>query len=148
MKDFGIRCVIAPSFAEIFRGNCIKNMMLPVALPAAQVRELMARTCASPSTLEIDLPRQVVRDAHGAEYPFDVDAHAKHCLLNGLNEIALTLLREEAIAAYEASQAARFPWLCWSDVDDGQDAAGAASTQPASGGGSCACEGGNGDTTW
>jgi 3-isopropylmalate/(R)-2-methylmalate dehydratase small subunit len=102
LLDFGIKCVIAPSFADIFHGNCFKNGILPIALPQAVCEQLMAdASMGSNARLTIDLERQVVIRPDGTEIPFEVDAFRKHCLLNGLDDIGLTLEHEAAIDTYE-----------------------------------------------
>ena len=103
LLDYGIRCVIAPSFADIFYNNCFKNGILPVVLEQALVDRLMAQAEARPGVaMTVDLPRQVLVDADGQEIPFTVDGFRKHCLLEGLDDIGLTLQQEGAIASYEA----------------------------------------------
>jgi 3-isopropylmalate/(R)-2-methylmalate dehydratase small subunit len=103
LLDFGIRCVIAPSFADIFHGNCFKNGILPIALPPEICAQLMddARLGTN-ARLTIDLERQVVIRPDGEEIHFEVDAFRKHCLLNGLDDIGLTLAHEAAITTYES----------------------------------------------
>jgi 3-isopropylmalate/(R)-2-methylmalate dehydratase small subunit len=103
LADYGFRAIIAPSFADIFYNNCFKNFMLPVILPEEQVQTLMerARTIAG-YQVTIDLPHQTVTDAHGFTARFEVDPFRKYCLVNGLDDIGLTLQHEAAIAAYEA----------------------------------------------
>jgi 3-isopropylmalate/(R)-2-methylmalate dehydratase small subunit len=103
LYDHGFRAAIAPSFGDIFASNALKNGFLPIVLPAATVAQLLAYLDAHPgSRLAVDLPRQVVRDPDGAEHTFEVDAFAKHCLLEGLDEISYTLTLMPAIEAYEA----------------------------------------------
>jgi 3-isopropylmalate/(R)-2-methylmalate dehydratase small subunit len=110
LLDFGIRCVIAPSFADIFHGNCFKNGILPVVLPAAVCEQLMADAALGPNArITVDLARQVVVRPDGEEIPFEVDAFRKHCLLNGLDDIGLTLEHAGAIDVYEARQPAWQP---------------------------------------
>jgi 3-isopropylmalate/(R)-2-methylmalate dehydratase small subunit len=105
LLDFGIRCVIAPSFADIFHGNCFKNGILPVVLPQEVCEQLMADAAlGSNARITVDLERQVVIRPDGAEIPFEVDEFRKHCLLNGLDDIGLTLAHETAIDSYEARQ--------------------------------------------
>ena len=105
LLDFGIRCVIAPSFADIFHGNCFKNGILPIALPAAICAQLMEDAALGPNArLTIDLAEQVVIRPDGSKIPFEVDAFRKHCLLNGLDDIGLTIDR------FEATRAATQPW--------------------------------------
>jgi 3-isopropylmalate/(R)-2-methylmalate dehydratase small subunit len=103
LLDFGIKCVIAPSFADIFHGNCFKNGILPIALPQAICEQLMADAAmGSNARLTVDLERQLVIRPDGSEIPFEVDAFRKHCLLNGLDDIGLTLEHAPAIDAYES----------------------------------------------
>jgi 3-isopropylmalate/(R)-2-methylmalate dehydratase small subunit len=103
LLDFGIRCVIAPSFADIFHGNCFKNGILPIALPPETCAQLMADAALGTNArLTIDLERQVVIRPDGEEIHFEVDAFRKHCLLNGLDDIGLTLAHEAAITTYES----------------------------------------------
>jgi 3-isopropylmalate/(R)-2-methylmalate dehydratase small subunit len=119
LLDFGIRCVIAPSFADIFYNNCFKNGVLPLVLEAAVVQELMARsTPASPLTLTVDLPQQTVSVGAGFTASFAIEASRKKRLLDGLDDIGLTLKHEAAIADFEASQRAEQPWL-WSKTGAG-----------------------------
>ncbi len=105
LLDFGIRCVIAPDFADIFHGNCFKNGILPIRLPRAVCDALMedARLGGN-ARLTVDLQRQVVVRPSGEEIPFEIDAFRKHTLLNGLDDIGQTLQREAAIDTYEAHQ--------------------------------------------
>jgi 3-isopropylmalate/(R)-2-methylmalate dehydratase small subunit len=112
LLDYGIRCVIAPSFADIFYNNCFKNGILPVVLEQALVDRLMAQAEAHPGVaMTVDLPRQVLVDADGQEIPFMVDGFRKHCLLEGLDDIGLTLQQEGAIASYEARVRQQQPWV-------------------------------------
>jgi 3-isopropylmalate/(R)-2-methylmalate dehydratase small subunit len=105
LADFGFRVIIAPSFADIFYNNCFKNGMLPIPLDEKQVDELFARASGHrPYQLEVDLEACRIRDEHGLDIQFDVDAYRRHCLLNGLDDIGLTLEHEDKIAAYEAAQ--------------------------------------------
>ena len=112
LLDFGIRCVIAPSFADIFFNNCFKNGILPIALPQEDVDKLMddAERGAN-AVLTIDLENQVITGPDGGSISFDVDPFRKHCLLNGLDDIGLTMEKASAIDTYEAKQAAAAPWL-------------------------------------
>jgi 3-isopropylmalate/(R)-2-methylmalate dehydratase small subunit len=112
LLDFGIRCVIAPSFADIFYNNCFKNGILPIALPQEEVDKLMddARR-GSNATVSIDLERQEIRGPDGGLIRFDIDPFRKHCLLNGLDDIGLTLEKSAAIDAFEKSREASRPWL-------------------------------------
>lgn len=103
LKDFGIRCVIASSFADIFFNNSFKNGLLPIILPpevCAKLRE--DATMGANARLTIDLERKVVVRPNGEEIPFNVDPFRRHCLINGLDDIGLTLEHKDAIAAYEA----------------------------------------------
>jgi 3-isopropylmalate/(R)-2-methylmalate dehydratase small subunit len=111
LLDFGIRCVISTSFADIFYNNCFKNGILPVTLPQAAVDHLMddARKGAN-ARIGIDLAAQTVTAADGTVYAFDVDPFKKHCLLNGLDDIGLTLEKAAAIDTFEARAAAARPW--------------------------------------
>ncbi|OYV48486.1 MAG: 3-isopropylmalate dehydratase small subunit [Acidocella sp. 20-58-15] len=110
LLDFGIRCVIAPSFADIFHGNCFKNGILPVVLPADACEQLMADAALGTNArLTVDLDRQVVVRPDGQEIHFEVDAFRKHCLLNGLDDIGLTLEHVVAIDTYEKNEPAWMP---------------------------------------
>jgi 3-isopropylmalate/(R)-2-methylmalate dehydratase small subunit len=105
LLDFGIRCVIAPSFADIFHGNCFKNGILPIALPEQICAQLMEDAAMGTNArITVDLARQVVVRPDGTEIPFEVDAFRKNCLLNGLDDIGLTLEHAPAIDAYEARE--------------------------------------------
>jgi 3-isopropylmalate/(R)-2-methylmalate dehydratase small subunit len=110
LLDFGIRCVIAPSFADIFHGNCFKNGILPVVLPAEVCAQLMADAAMGGNArITVDLERQVVVRPDGTQLAFEVDAFRKHCLLNGLDDIGLTLGHDAAITRYEAGMPAWQP---------------------------------------
>jgi 3-isopropylmalate/(R)-2-methylmalate dehydratase small subunit len=111
LLDFGIRCVIAPSFADIFYNNCFQNGILPIALPASDVDKLMddANRGAN-ATVTIDLERQEIRGPDGGLIRFEIDPFRKHCLLNGLDGIGLTLEKAKAIDAYEQQAATVRPW--------------------------------------
>ena len=112
LEDFGIRCVIAPSFADIFYNNCFKNGVLPVAMDAGQVDGLFQAMYATPGyQLTVDLDQQLVRTPDGQDIAFDVDAFRKHCLLNGLDDIGLTLQSADAIRNYEQRWREQSPWL-------------------------------------
>jgi len=103
LLDFGIRCVIAPSFADIFHGNCFKNGILPVVLPPDICDKLIADAAMGTNArITVDLEQQVVIRPDGSKIHFEVDAFRKHCLLNGLDDIGLTLEHAAAIDAYEA----------------------------------------------
>lgn len=110
LLDFGIRCVIAPSFADIFYNNCFKNGILPLALPQDKTDILMADAKAE-QELTIDLPRQVVIRQNGEEIAFDIEDFRKHCLINGLDDIALTLESADKIKSYEDTLRHDRPWL-------------------------------------
>jgi 3-isopropylmalate/(R)-2-methylmalate dehydratase small subunit len=104
LEDFGFRAVVAPSFADIFYNNCFKNALLPVRLDEAQVEHLFQRTASLPGYhLTIDLRECTLSDDHGLTLSFEVNTFRRHCLLNGLDDIDLTLAHEEKIAAYEAT---------------------------------------------
>jgi 3-isopropylmalate/(R)-2-methylmalate dehydratase small subunit len=112
LLDFGIRCVISTSFADIFYNNCFKNGILPIVLPQDQVDQLMddARKGAN-ARIAVDLAAQTVTSADGQVFSFEVDAFKKHCLLNGLDDIGLTLEKVSAIDSFEAQQAQARPWV-------------------------------------
>lgn len=117
LDQYGFRCVIAPSFADIFFNNCFKNGLLPIVLPEATVAQLFDEVAAFPGyQLTIDLERQVIVRPQGEEIPFDVQAFRKHCLLNGFDDIGLTLLQSDKIRAFEAQRLATKPWLAHSMV--------------------------------
>lgn len=104
LNDFGIRAVIAPSFADIFANNCYQNGMLPVTLPEEQVEELVEKATESPGyELTVDLEEQEVRDDEGFRASFEVDPFRRDCLLEGLDQVALTLQQEDKIREYEAA---------------------------------------------
>ncbi|MBM3522063.1 MAG: 3-isopropylmalate dehydratase small subunit [Alphaproteobacteria bacterium] len=112
LLDFGIRCVIAPSFADIFQGNCFKNGILPIALPQETCDRLMddARKGAN-ATITIDLEREEIVRPDGEVIKFKIDAFRRHCLLNGLDDIGLTMQKGADIDSYEAKQKTSQPWL-------------------------------------
>ena len=102
LDDYGFRAIIAPSFADIFYNNCFKNGMLPIVLTDEQVEELFQRTARFASyQLHVDLLSQSIADDHGLKLSFDVQPFRRHCLLNGLDDIKLTLAHEEKITAFE-----------------------------------------------
>ncbi|MER2164601.1 MAG: 3-isopropylmalate dehydratase small subunit, partial [Psychrobacter alimentarius] len=112
LSEYGFRTVIAPSFADIFYNNCFKNGMLPIVLDEAIVDTLMKATFANEGyELTADLERQVVITPTGEEYAFEVDAFRKHCLLNGLDDIGLTLQQSDAIKDYEHKMMQKTPWI-------------------------------------
>ena len=112
LEDYGFRAIIAPSFADIFFNNCFKNGMLPIVLSASDVDALFKETEAAEGyKLNIDLAAQTITTPSGKDYKFDVDAFRKHCLLNGLDDIGLTMQHQDKIKAYEAKHKAEQPWL-------------------------------------
>ncbi len=112
LEDYGFRCIIAPSFADIFYNNCFKNGVLPIELDAAIVARLFDEMYAAEGyQLTVDLQRQVVVTPSGEELAFEVDAFRRHCLLEGLDDIGLTLQREDAIRSFEAKWREKSPWL-------------------------------------
>lgn len=112
LRDFGIRTVIAASFADIFYNNCFKNGVLPIALPLADVDWLFARDAEKgPFTMDIDLEAQTLTSEDGNVYRFEIDQFKKMCLLEGLDDISLTLQHESDITAYENRRANEAPWL-------------------------------------
>src|SRR6476620_2198206 len=112
LLDFGIRCVISTSFADIFYNNCFKNGILPIKVSADDLKKLMddAERGAN-ATMTIDLPNQEIRGPDGGTVKFDIDPFRKHCLLNGLDDIGLTLEKASSIDAFEKKQAAGQAWL-------------------------------------
>ena len=112
LDQYGFRAVIAPSFADIFFTNCFKSGLLPIVLPEDAIATLFDDVNAFVGyQLTIDLPRQVVVKPDGAEIPFDVQAFRKYCLVNGFDDIGLTLRHADKIRSYEAERIARMPWL-------------------------------------
>ncbi len=112
LDQYGFRCLIAPSFADIFFNNCFKNGILPIVLPASAVAQLFDEVYAFVGyQLTVDVPRQVVVKPDGAELPFDIEPFRKYCLVNGFDDIALTLRHADNIRAYEAERLATKPWL-------------------------------------
>ncbi|SON57314.1 3-isopropylmalate dehydratase small subunit [Hartmannibacter diazotrophicus] len=111
LLDFGIRCVISTSFADIFYNNCFKNGILPIVVTPEQLKLLMDDAeRGSNATLTVDLQSQTIKGPDGGEIHFEIDAFKKHCLLNGLDDIGLTLEKEAAIASYETKLADVHPW--------------------------------------
>ena len=112
LLDFGIRCVISTSFGDIFYNNCFKNGILPIRVSPEQLEKLFddAERGAN-ATLTIDLPNQEIRGPDGGVIKFEVDAFRKHCLLNGLDDIGLTLQKKPAIESYESKLKAARPWI-------------------------------------
>ena len=112
IKDFGIRCVISTSFADIFFNNCFKNGILPIILPKEQVDALMKDAeKGSNARIEIDLEDQTVTSSDGEVYSFEVDSFKKHCLLNGLDDIGLTMENVGSIDNYELKLSSERPWV-------------------------------------
>jgi 3-isopropylmalate/(R)-2-methylmalate dehydratase small subunit len=111
LLDFGIVCIIAPSFADIFYNNCFKNGILPIALPQAEIDKLIDDASrGANATLTIDLPAQEIRGPDGGVIPFDIDPFRKRCLMEGLDDIGLTLEKAEAIEDFERSARTARPW--------------------------------------
>ncbi|MBT8434720.1 MAG: 3-isopropylmalate dehydratase small subunit [Gammaproteobacteria bacterium] len=112
LLDFGIKAVIAPSFADIFYNNSFKNGLLPIALGSELVDQLFRELESDENyQLSIDLEKQVVRNAGGTEMAFDIEEFRKYCLLNGLDDIGLTMQHAEAIRAFEQQYYEKLPWL-------------------------------------
>ena len=117
LADYGFRALIAPSYADIFFNNCFKNGLLPIVLPEAQVAKLFDEAAAFPGyQLTVDLERQVIVKPQGEELPFEVQAFRKYCLLNGFDDIGLTLRQSDKIKAFEAERLATKPWLAHTTV--------------------------------
>ncbi|MBU6139971.1 MAG: 3-isopropylmalate dehydratase small subunit [Proteobacteria bacterium] len=110
LADFGIHAIIAPSFADIFYNNCFKNSILPIVLPSKQVEELLDFAKSAENKMTIDLPKQEVR-AGSKIYQFEVDPFRKHCLIEGLDDIGLTLQKSSQISAFEIKAKGLAPWL-------------------------------------
>ena len=112
LQDYGFRVIIAPSFADIFFNNCFKNGVLPIVLDAEKVDQLFSEVEANPGyTLNVDLPAQTITTPSGEVISFEVDGFRKHCLVNGLDDIGLTLQHADDIKAYEAKRRQSAPWL-------------------------------------
>ena len=112
LEEYGFRCLIAPSFADIFYNNCFKNGILPIVLDEATVDRLFQEMYANGGyELTVDLERQVIVTPSGEEIAFEVDAFRKHCLINGLDDIGLTLESADAIRAFESRWQETSPWL-------------------------------------
>jgi len=112
LLDYGIRCVISTSFADIFFSNCFKNGILPIVLPKEQVDALMEDAERGENArITVDLESQTVSASDGTEFSFEVDAFKKHCLLNGLDDIGQTMQKVSAIDAYEKKHQAEMPWV-------------------------------------
>ena len=111
IADFGIKCVISTSFADIFYNNCFKNGILPVILPQQQVDILMSEAeKGANAVIEVDLESQNIVTSEGEVFTFEIDPFKKHCLINGLDDIGLTMEKEDHIAAYESKASLQFPW--------------------------------------
>lgn len=112
LLQFGFRAILAPSFADIFFNNCFKNGLLPIVLPEAEISRLFDDVNAKPGyCLSIDLDAQKIVTDDGRELSFDIEPFRKHCLLNGLDDIGMTLQKADKIKAFEAERLARHPWL-------------------------------------
>ena len=117
LEQYGFRAIIAPSYADIFFNNCFKNGLLPIVLPESQVARLFDEVHAHVGyRLTIDLPRQVVVKPDGSALPFDVQPFRKYCLVNGFDDIGLTLRHADKIRAFEAERLARQPWLAHRNI--------------------------------
>jgi 3-isopropylmalate/(R)-2-methylmalate dehydratase small subunit len=112
LMDFGIRCVISTSFADIFYNNCFQNGVLPIQVSREDLDKLLddAERGAN-ATLTIDLEKQEIRGPDGGVVKFDIDAFRKHCMLNGLDDIGLTLQKQDSIKSYETAKVAERPWI-------------------------------------
>ncbi len=112
LEQYGFRAIIAPSFADIFFNNCFKNGLLPIQLPESVVARLFDEVHGFPGyQLTVDLPRQVIVKGDGSEIAFEVQAFRKYCLVNGFDDIGLTLRHQDKIRAFEAERLAKMPWL-------------------------------------
>jgi 3-isopropylmalate/(R)-2-methylmalate dehydratase small subunit len=112
LMDFGIRCIIAPSFADIFFNNCFKNGILPITLPQAEIDKLLDDAArGANAVVSVDLEKQEIRGPDGGCIKFEVDPFRKQCLLNGWDDIGLTLRHEDKISAFEAARRAQMPWM-------------------------------------
>ena len=112
LQQYGFRAILAPSFADIFFNNCFKNGVLPIVLEGSVIAQLFDEVAVFPGyELTVDLPRQVIVKPDGAELPFDVQPFRKYCLLNGFDDIGLTLRQQDKIKAFEATRLATKPWL-------------------------------------
>ena len=111
LLDFGFRCIVAPSFADIFYNNCFKNGILPVVLPQSEIDKLIDDASrGANAVMTVDLEAQEIRGPDGGSIPFDVDPHRKRCLMEGLDDIALTIEKADAIEAFEQEIATSRPW--------------------------------------
>ncbi len=112
IADFGIKSIVSTSFADIFYNNCFKNGILPIILPQEQVDVLMKDAEKGENARQtVDLEAQTITTSDGESFSFDVDPFRKHCLLNGLDDIGLTMEKADSIEAFEAKSSAEFPWL-------------------------------------
>ena len=110
--DMGFRCIIAPSFADIFFNNSFKNGILPIVLPQEQVDQLMQESKDNPdAVIEVDLEKQTVTRGNKFSFDFEIDPFRKHCLLNGLDDIGLTLQKDASIASFEKKRSSDKPWI-------------------------------------
>src|SRR5712671_2156233 len=111
LLDFGIRCVISTSFGDIFYNNCFKNGVLPIKVSPEDLEKLFDDADrGANATLSVNLEKQEIRGPDGGVVKFDIDAHRKHCMLNGLDDIGLTMVKKKAIDSYEAKAKAERPW--------------------------------------
>ena len=111
LLDFGFRCIIAPSFADIFYNNCFKNGILPIALPQSEIDKLLDDASrGANATITVDLENQEIRGPDGGVIHFDIDPFLKRCLMEGLDDIGLTMEKADAIAAFEGEAKMRRPW--------------------------------------
>ena len=112
LMDFGIQCVIAPSFADIFYNNCFKNGILPITLPEEEVEQLLdSAEDGANAVFSVDLISQTVTSPRGVSFEFEIDQFRKHCLVNGLDDIGLTMEKTEKIDSYEEGRSNARPWL-------------------------------------
>ena len=112
LMDFGIQCVIAPSFADIFYNNCFKNGILPITLPEEEVEQLLdSADDGANAVFSVDLISQTVTSPRGVSFEFEIDQFRKHCLVNGLDDIGLTMEKTEKIDSFEEARANARPWL-------------------------------------
>ena len=111
INDMGIRCIISTSFADIFYNNCFNNGMLPLTLERSEVEALLEDTATPGTVLSVDLINQEVIRPNGEKFSFEIDEFRKHCLVNGLDKIGLTLEKEDKIKEFETMRSEKFPWL-------------------------------------
>ena len=112
MLDFGIKCVISTSYADIFYNNCFKNGILPIVLKPEEVELLMEDSKNGENArISIDLERQIVQSSEGVEFSFEIDEFKKHCLLNGLDDIGLTMEKASSIDEFEEKYQRQMPWV-------------------------------------